>query len=441
MLLNQFASKQKNHSVETPAADLDQTHPTGTAEGLNNAISAVHLADPPQAADRKIRVLLIITQLALGGGTNVALDIAGYLKSHPDFDVHLITGPVAAGKTDLTYLAHKLGIATRVVPGLVNHISPIANLKAVAEIRKIIIQGNYDIVHTHTKVAGVVGRLAARAAKVHVIVHHVHGWGSPEEMSTGMRMLHLGLERLCGRFTNRIIAVCKRDIQKGLAHLIAEEDKFALIYNGIDLEKFRQGADDHQVRSELGLDPDYKLVGMIGRLDQQKNPFDFIRAAAIVVKAYSKVQFLLIGDGPLRSDCERLISELHLQDKFFLLGYKDDVARILSILTMTAMSSLWEGLPLAFLESMSAGKPVVANNVDGASEVVIDGETGFLVTPRQPAEMAERILFLLNNETLCSEMGRIARQRTSIFSKQRMLRKIDSLYKELHAAAKHCANP
>ncbi len=92
-------------------------------------------------------------------------------------------------------------------------------------------------------------------------------------------------------------------------------------------------------------------------------------------------------------------------------------------------------MPLAFLESMSAGKPIVANNVDGASDVVIDGETGFLVAPHQPQEMAERILYLLNNENLCSEMGHVAQQRSSYFCTERMVGQIESLYKELHSAA------
>jgi len=109
------------------------------------------------------------------------------------------------------------------------------------------------------------------------------------------------------------------------------------------------------------------------------------------------VQFFIVGDGPLHSECERLINELGLKEKFLLLGYRNDVPRIMSVLTITAMSSLWEGLPLVFLEAMSASKPIVANDVDGASDVVSDGETGFLVPPHQPSEMAERILHLLNN--------------------------------------------
>lgn len=379
----------------------------------------------------KTRVLIIINHLALGGGTKVALDLATYLHMHPNYEVHLIAGQTAAGSVDVSQLAYERGIPTRVVMSLVNHIDPVASFKAFVAIRQIIAEGNYDIVHTHTKVAGIVGRLAARAAKARVIIHHVHGWGSPKEMGVGKRMLYLWLERLCARFTNRIITVCKLDMQKGLANRIAEEDKFAVIYNGIELEKFRQHVDEQQLRSKLGLDSACKLVGMIGRLDKQKNPLDFIRAAAIVVKADPQVQFVIVGDGPLRPQCERLINELQLNEKFFLLGYRNDVAELLPIFTLTAMSSLWEGLPFVFLESMSAGKPIVANNVDGAREVVMDEETGFLVTPHRPAEMAERILFLLSNEAIRTKMGHLAQQRSNDFSMQRMLEKVRCLYEEL----------
>jgi exopolysaccharide biosynthesis polyprenyl glycosylphosphotransferase len=424
-------AKQKENIVGEVASGARRTNIRRTEEGFNQAIPVAYPEDTPRWAPRKIRVLLVITGLASGGATNVVLDLARYFHNHPDFDVHLLTGPIPPGRTDVTYLAYELGINTRVIPSLVNHINPIVNMKAVAAVQRIIVQGNYDIVHTHSSVAGVVGRLAALAAGVPVVIHHVHGWALHQDMPISMRMLYVTLERLCARYTTRIVTVSRPDIQKGLAHHIGREDKFALIYNGIDLEKFRQPVNDKQLREELGLDPDCKLVGMIGRLDRQKNPLDFIRAAAIVASSYSKVQFLLVGDGPLRPESEHLINELNLKEKFFLLGYRSDVPRIMSILTITAMSSLWEGLPLAFLEAMSAGKPIVANDVDGANDVVIDGETGFLVPPHQPSEMAERILYLLNNEPLCHEMGYVARRRSGYFSIERMVGQIESLYKEL----------
>lgn len=385
-------------------------------------------------ASRKIRVLLVITGLAVGGATNVVLELAEYFNKHPDFDVHLVTGPVPPGRTDVTHLAHEMGIRTEIIPSLVNVVNPIASLKATTALWRIMRCGNYDIVHTHSSMAGTVGRLAAFMARVPVILHHVHGWALQAGDSRLTQMLHLNLERLCARFTTRLIVVSKADICTGLAHRIATKEKLTLIYNGIRLERFGQSVDQKQMRQQLGLDPDCSLVGMVGRLDEQKNPMDFIRAAAVVVEANSDVQFVLIGDGPLRPECEHLIDELNLKEKLFLLGYRDDVHRILPILTMTAMSSLWEGLPIAFLEAMSAGKPIVANNVDGASDVVINGETGFLVTPRQPAEMAARILHLLNDPELCQQIGRSARERSRDFALRRMTTRIESLYRELGAA-------
>jgi exopolysaccharide biosynthesis polyprenyl glycosylphosphotransferase len=410
-------------------------------EAISEVLQSVNYKDTPLAATRNIRVLLVITGLATGGATNVVLDIANHFKNQPEFDVQLLTGPIPPGRNDVTHLAYDLGISTQVIPSLINQINPIANLKAIADIRRIMVEGKYDIVHTHSSVAGVVGRLAAVAAGVPVIVHHVHGWGLHDGMPGWTRVLYLVLERLCAKYTDRIIAVSKPDIQKGLIQGIAKKDKFSLIYNGIDLEKFRQEVEDQQLRAELGLDPDSKLVGMIGRLDQQKNPLDLIEAASIVVKRYPKVQFLVVGDGSLRPDCERLIDELKLKDKFFLLGFRSDVEKILPILTVTAMSSLWEGLPLAFLEAMSAGRPIVANDIDGASDVVVNGETGYLVTPHKPEEMAERILTLLNDETLCDEMGRVAQQRSENYSLQSMVGKIGSLYKELHFAPQTSVTP
>ena len=387
----------------------------------------------PQHND-KVRVLMAITRLTTGGDTNVVLDIASHFCRHPDFEVGLVVGPVPLYETDLTHLAHSRGIPTIMVPDLVNRIDPARNLAALREVRSIIVRGRYDIVHTHSSVAGVVGRMAALAARTPVIVHHVHGWGLHEGMSPGTKAAYLALERLCAKFTSRLIAVSGPTIEKGLDLKIGTREKFALIYNGIQLAKFSRRVAREPVLRGLGLDPECKIVGMIGRLDEQKNPLDFIRAAAIVARDYPKVQFLIAGDGTLRPDCERLVHELGLGDKFFLLGFRRDVDRILPALNVVAMSSLWEGLPLVFQEAMSAGKPIVANDVDGVSDVVVNGETGFLVRRHQPARMAERILRLLNDDELSQRMGLTAQQRSGAHSSERMINSIESLYRELLAA-------
>ena len=211
---------------------------------VSKTIQSPHYKDTSLVASRSIRVLLVITGLATGGATNVVLDIARHFKNQPGFDLQLITGPIPPGRNDVTHLAEELGIPTRVIPSLINHINPIANLKAVADLRRIMAEGKYDIVHTHSSVAGVVGRLAALAAGIPVIIHHVHGWGFHDGMPGWTRKLYLTLERFCAKFTDRIITVSEPDIQKGLTQGIGSKDKFTLIYNGIDLEKFRQDVDD-----------------------------------------------------------------------------------------------------------------------------------------------------------------------------------------------------
>jgi glycosyltransferase involved in cell wall biosynthesis len=405
-------------SLATSKANVKHNQPTDASGNSSNL-------------NRRIRVLLVITRLTVGGDTNVVLDIASYLNNHPHFEAHLAVGPVPEHEIDLTYLASERAIPTKVIPGLVNYINPWLNLRALLELRAHIREGKYDIVHTHSSVAGVIGRLAAVLARVPVIVHHVHGWGLQDDMSKMMRLLYIGLERFCATFTNRLIAVSKPNIEKGLAYKVCQEDKFALIYYGIHLEKFQQQVDKRTICLELGLDPECKLVGMIGRLDKQKNPLDFIRAAAIVAENYPKVQFVIAGDGVLRPECESLIKELNLAGKFFLLGYRNDINRIYPILALTVLSSLWEGLPIVFQESMSAGKPIVANNIDGARDVISDGKTGYLVIARHPQEMADRILTLLNNEELCCKMGVTAKQHSEQYSSDRMVKQIESLYIEL----------
>jgi glycosyltransferase involved in cell wall biosynthesis len=253
-------------------------------------------------------------------------------------------------------------------------------------------------------------------------------------MPDATKLVYLTLERLCARFTSRLIAVSRPTIEKGLGFRICPEEKFALIYNGIDLERYSRPVDRERVLYRLGLDPQFKTVGMVGRLDEQKNPLDFVRAAADVAREYPNVQFLIAGDGALRPDCERLIFELGLRNKFLLLGYRSDVDLILPSLDVVAMSSLWEGLPLVFQEAMSAGKPIVANDVDGVSDIVSDGETGFLVTPHRPREMAERIGYLLDHDSVRASMGETAQARSVVFSSERMTEAIEALYRELLAA-------
>lgn len=408
----------------TPEVPCHQPPHTTTGELRQ---PAVHVT----SRTRKLRILLVITRLTVGGDTNVLLDIAHHFKNHPSFEVEIAAGPVPANEVDLTSLAHDNQIPTSIIPSLINRPDPRLLMNATLDLTRLMRRKQYDIVHTHSSVAGIVGRLAAVTARVPAIVHHVHGWGLQDGMSIPVRYSYLGLERLCARFTNCLVAVSGPTIHKGLAHHIGSRDKYALIYNGINLRQFRQQPEDPEFRRELCLDPNCKVVGMIGRLDKQKNPLDFVRAAAFVERQYPQARFLIVGDGTLRAECERLVNELNLQDRCVLLGFRNDVSKILPMLTVLVSTSLWEGLPVAFQEAMCAGKPIVSNDVDGVSDVVREGRTGYLVPPRHPEETADRILRLLNDDTLCNRFGSRARLDAMKFSTEQMLKEIEHLYTQL----------
>ena len=130
--------------------------------------------------NRKIRVLLVATRLTIGGELNVILDIATYLKNHPDFEVHLAAGPVPPQEVDLTYLANERGIPFVKIPSMVTYISPWHIMRSSAELYAHMRQEKYDVVHTNNAFAGAAGRLAAVLARVPVIIHHVHGWGAEQ---------------------------------------------------------------------------------------------------------------------------------------------------------------------------------------------------------------------------------------------------------------------
>ena len=165
-----------------------------------------HLAHAPASGtQRKLRVLLVMTRVTIGGDTNVVLDLADYLNQHPGYEVHMAAGPVPESEVDLTHLVHERAIPFTFIPHLVNRIDPWTNLKAVMELRKLMVEGQFDIVHTHCSVAGVMGRAAAAAARVPVVVHHIHGWGVQEDMSSTVKTIYLTLEKLCAKVTDRLV--------------------------------------------------------------------------------------------------------------------------------------------------------------------------------------------------------------------------------------------
>ena len=378
-----------------------------------------------------IPVLHIITRLIIGGAQENTMLTADMLPRER-FAVDVLSGPQTGPEGSLIEEVCARGIPLTIEPTLVREINPLKDLRALLALYRHIRRGRYAIVHTHSSKAGILGRWAARLARVPLIVHTVHGWGFHDRQHILVRHCLIWLERLTAPITDRLIAVSPRNIETGLDAGIGRPEQYVTIRSGIELQRFmRSGVSRHLAREKLGIPDDAPVVGTVTRLSPQKAPLDTVRAMAIVAQELPEARFVLVGDGPLRRQVERLVGELGLRRRVILTGLRRDVPQLLSAFDVFILSSLWEGLPRVLPQAMAAGLPIVATDADGNAEAVVEGVNGYLVSRGDVASLAERVVRLLREPIQRSRMGQAGRERVMEFGARRMVQDIAALYEGL----------
>jgi glycosyltransferase involved in cell wall biosynthesis len=381
----------------------------------------------------KARVIHIITKLELGGAQQNTL----YTVEHLDrsrFSVALWSGEGGI----LDEEAEKIGdVDFVVVPELVREVRPERDFMALAQLSTMLKDevkrsGAPVIVHTHSSKAGVLGRLAARRARVPAVVHTFHGFGFNDFQAWPVRRAYILAERLAGRVTDRFIAVSRANLETAVGLKIARREKIRVIRSGIKIAEFeRRPFDARAKKRELGLDPDRPLALMVACMKPQKGPVDFVRAAALALGAAPRAQFAVAGDGELRPEMERAVAEAGLAERFKLLGWRRDVAELMWSADALVLTSLWEGLPRVYPQAMAAGLAIVGTRVDGAAEAVSDGENGWLLAPHDVPGIAARIAEFLNDPARARAMGEKGRARLAEFDIDLMVRQQEELYEEM----------
>jgi glycosyltransferase involved in cell wall biosynthesis len=351
-----------------------------------------------------------------------------------EWQVTILAGPQTGSEGSLIETIQKRDLALILEPMLVREINPIKDLRALWRLRQMMRQNQYTIVHTHSSKAGIIGRWAARWAGVPIIVHTVHGWAHHDRQHPLVRAIYIWLEKITLPITDKLIAVTTLDIEKGLTDGIGQRDNYCVIRSGIELDRFgHPQRPPAETRAALGIPADAPVVGTVTRLSPQKAPWDFVRAAAQIAQSYPACWFVMVGDGPLRAEVEALARELQIADRLVLTGLRRDVPELMAVFDIFALSSLWEGLPRVLPQAMATGLPIVATACDGSAEAIIDGETGYLTPPAEPAKLAERIAQLLADPARAAQMGAAGRVRVEEFSDRRMVAQITALYHELLA--------
>jgi glycosyltransferase involved in cell wall biosynthesis len=291
------------------------------------------------------------------------------------------------------------------------------------------------IVHTHSSKAGILGRWAARLAGIRCIIHSVHGFSFHDFQPRLTRALYVFLERFTASITGAFILVSRANMEEGIRENIFTMDRAVLIRSGIDISEY-QGVrcDRKDVRASLGISNGDPLVAMIACFKPQKAPLDFIKIARLVLDEHDRVEFLLVGDGELRSRVEDLAGSLKIADKVHLAGWRRDVPQIMHSIDLLVLTSLWEGLPRVLPQAMAAAVPVVASDVNGSREAIIDGVNGFLMQPHDTEGMARKILYLLHHPAEARAMGQRGMEMVQEYDIWKMVRQQEMLYERLNAA-------
>jgi glycosyltransferase involved in cell wall biosynthesis len=314
----------------------------------------------------------------------------------------------------------------------VRAVRPWKDVVALIRLWSFFRRGRWDVVHTHSSKAGILGRVAARLAGVPVVVHTVHGWGFTPEQPAWVFRLFVWAERFCARCCDVMVVVTAEDRKDGLARGIGRPHQYGLIRSGIEIEVYRDApVTREEARAALDLPANAFVVGSVGRLSPQKAPLDLVEGFALVARARSDARLVLVGDGPLRREVEDRLSSAGLGHRVQLLGIRRDVPRLLRAFDVFALSSRWEGLPRVFPQAMAAGLPIVATRVDGAVDAIVDGESGLLVDVGDAAALGRALLALAEDPDRRRRMGRAGLARVDEFSATRMVRELEALYGEL----------
>ncbi|MEU6372888.1 glycosyltransferase [Streptomyces sp. NPDC046909] len=348
----------------------------------------------------RLRVATVITRFEAGAGIVAlrgaqALDPAAYRTT------------IVTGQGDrLLRLAAESGIEVVVEPALRSPIAPVDDLLALRRLTRLFARREFDVVHTHSAKAGILGRLAAHRTGVQRVVHTFHGLPYHEFQSAARRGAYIGIERRVGRLTDVALCVGSAVSVEVVRRGLVPPERVRTIGVPVELDApARTPAARIRARDALGLAGRGHVVGAVGRLAYQKNPEAFVRA--LIALGRSDVTGVWIGGGELTRSVRELITSERAP--VILAGERSDVPDLLPAFDVFALPSRYEGLPVAVVEAMACGIPVVATAVNSVPDVVVPGRTGLLVPPQRPDLLARAVGHLLDHPREADRLAAEAR--------------------------------
>lgn len=386
--------------------------------------------DPSEMSVSPPRLLQLITLSEWGGAQQYVLSLARGLRSQYD-----VTVACAPGGPLIDRL-HAEGIRVIEVPSLVRTPHPLLDFKALQFLVRLMRREQFDLVHCHSTKAGLLGRIAARMAGVRIVLFTAHGWQFVGDWPLPLRLAMIAAEWLAARLSTAIICVSDYDRQIALRMGIGAPDRLVVVHNGVDPAPWLGNGQAPPPANG----PRPSTAVMVGRLTLQKDPVTLLDAWHRVDKPH---RLIMVGDGPLLTDVKRQIERNGLSDRVALLDPTSDIPSLLRTADVFVQCSRWDGLPLAIIEAMMSGLPVVGTRVGGVAEVVGAGETGLLVPAQNPEALSSALNRLLHDPGLRARMGETGRRRAlEHFTETRMIAETAEVYvRALRQTVRAARNP
>lgn len=374
--------------------------------------------------NRKITVAHVVLSLEIGGMETVIANIARNI----DHDLYRLLIICVSTIGPIGYELRNKGIKVIQLPRMPRIISFLYP-KVLIDILRA---EKADILHCHSG-CWYKAAIAGKFAGVKGIIYTEHGRQVPDYKST------IFFDRAVSKITDYVVPVSKNLSNYFKKIIKIDSRKIYEINNGIDTDYFSPQKKDKELLEKLGITDDALMIGNIARLAPVKDHIALIKAFALTEKHCPDIRLLIIGDGPERANLEKLVTELNLSNKITLLGFRRNIKGILSVLDLFILSSISEGISITILEAMACGKPVIATDVGGNSEIIAEGVSGFLVPPKDIKAMAEKITFFYDDRSVGKSIGRRAREYViGNFSVQEMTLNYEKLYRELYYRFDKC---
>ena len=302
------------------------------------------------------------------------------------------------------------------------------NIQCYRQLKKVIDEGGYDLIHCHTPVGGVLGRLAARAARKNGtrVFYTAHGFHFFRGASLKNWLLYYPVEKACARLADGILTINEEDCRLAQKRLKTKQ-VFQLSGVGVDVERFTNAQGKRQkLCDEYGIGADDNIILSVGELNENKNQKVVLKS--LTYAGMEQVHYLIAGEGALRQELETYATELQVQDRVHFLGFRNDVAELLKSSDIFVFPSRREGLPLSVMEAMAAGIPVVASRIRGNVDLIDEGTGGVLCDPEDADAFAEGIVRLINDPELVTQISEHNLSKISNYDKRVVTEQLRKVY-------------